>query len=33
MADLLDAHLDVDAVTALLDGDPPARPTVVAALR
>jgi len=32
MADLLDAHLDVDAVTALLDGDPPPRPTVVNAL-
>jgi adenosylcobyric acid synthase len=33
MADLLDAHLDVDAVKALLDGDPPPRPTVVSALR
>jgi adenosylcobyric acid synthase len=33
MADLLDAHLDVDAVTALLDNDPPRRPTIVAALR
>jgi adenosylcobyric acid synthase len=33
MADLLDAHLDVDAVIALLDGDPPLRPTIVAALR
>ena len=33
MADLLDAHLDVDAVTALLDSDPPPRPTIVAALR
>jgi adenosylcobyric acid synthase len=33
MADLLDAHLDVDAVTALLDNDPPPRPTIVAALR
>jgi adenosylcobyric acid synthase len=33
MADLLDAHLDVDAVTALLDGGPPPRPTVVSTLR
>jgi len=33
MADLLNAHLDVDAVIALLDGGPPPRPTVVAALR
>jgi adenosylcobyric acid synthase len=33
MADLLDAHLDVDAVIGLLDGGPPRRPTVVAALR
>ncbi len=33
MADLLDAHLDVDAVIGLLDGGPPPRPTVVAALR
>ncbi|HEY2449903.1 MAG TPA: cobyric acid synthase [Mycobacterium sp.] len=32
MADLLDTHLDVDAVTALLDDGPPPRPTVVAAL-
>jgi adenosylcobyric acid synthase len=32
MADLLDAHLDVDAVTALLDDGPPPRPTVVSAL-
>jgi adenosylcobyric acid synthase len=31
MADLLDAHLDVDAVIALLDDGPPSRPTVVAA--
>jgi adenosylcobyric acid synthase len=31
MADLLDAHLDVDAVIALLDDDPPSRPTVVTA--
>jgi adenosylcobyric acid synthase len=33
MADLLDAHLDVDAVIGLLDGGPPSRPTVVAGLR
>jgi adenosylcobyric acid synthase len=33
MADLLEAHLDVDAVTALLDDGPPARPTIVSALR
>jgi adenosylcobyric acid synthase len=33
MADLLDTHLDVDAVTGLLSGGPPPRPTVVAALR
>ncbi len=33
MADLLDAHLDVGAVTSLLDSGPPPRPTVVAALR
>ncbi len=33
MADLLDAHLDVDAVTALLDDGPPHRPTIVSALR
>jgi adenosylcobyric acid synthase len=32
MADLLDTHLDVDAVTALLDDGPPRRPTIVAAL-
>ena len=32
MADLLDAHLDVDAVIALLDDDPPSRPTVVTAV-
>ena len=32
MADLLDAHLDVDAVIGLLDGGPPPRPTVVAVL-
>jgi adenosylcobyric acid synthase len=33
MADLLDAYLDVDAVTALLDSGPSSRPTVVTALR
>ncbi len=33
MADLLDVHLDVDAVTALLDDGPPCRPTIVTALR
>jgi adenosylcobyric acid synthase len=32
MADLLTAHLDVDAVLALLDGGPPPRPTIRAAL-
>jgi adenosylcobyric acid synthase len=32
MADLLDIHLDIDAVTALLDDGPPRRPTIVAAL-
>ena len=32
MADLLAAHLDIDAVTALLDDGPPARPTIVSAL-
>jgi adenosylcobyric acid synthase len=33
MSDLLDAHLDVDAVIGLLDGGPPQRSTIVAALR
>jgi adenosylcobyric acid synthase len=32
MADLLTAHLDVDAVLALLDGGPPPRPTIRTAL-
>jgi adenosylcobyric acid synthase len=32
MADLLEGHLDVDAMTALLDDGPPRRPTIVAAL-
>jgi adenosylcobyric acid synthase len=32
MADLLTAHVDVEAICALLDGEAPARPTVVAAL-
>lgn len=33
MADLLTAHLDVDAVIALLEQGPPKRPTVASALR
>jgi adenosylcobyric acid synthase len=33
MADLLDAHLDVDAIARLLDAGPPRRPTIVSALR
>jgi adenosylcobyric acid synthase len=33
MADLLDAHLDVDAIAGLLEGGPPPRPTIVSALR
>jgi adenosylcobyric acid synthase len=33
LADVLDLHLDVDAVTALLAEGPPRRPTIVAALR
>ena len=33
MADLLAAHLDVDAVLGLLDGGPPVRPTITSALR
>jgi adenosylcobyric acid synthase len=33
MADLLDAHLDVDAIIGLLDDGPPPRQTIVAALR
>jgi adenosylcobyric acid synthase len=32
MADMLDAHLEIDAVTGLLDGAPPLRPTLVATL-
>ena len=32
MADLLTAHLDLDAVLGLLDGPPPARPTIISAL-
>jgi adenosylcobyric acid synthase len=32
MADLLTAHLDVDAVTGLLHGAPPIRPTIVSGL-
>jgi adenosylcobyric acid synthase len=33
MADLLTAHLDVDAVIALLDNGPPKRPTIVTGLK
>ncbi len=33
MADLLAAHVDVDAVLALLDAGPPPRPTILSALR
>jgi adenosylcobyric acid synthase len=33
MADLLTAHLDVDAVVALLESGPPQRPTIVTGLR
>ena len=33
MADLLDAHLDVDAITGLLDDGPPRRSTIVSAVR
>ncbi len=33
MADLLEAHLDVDAITALLEDGPPARSTIVSTLR
>ncbi|MGV0850975.1 cobyric acid synthase [Mycolicibacterium phlei] len=33
MADLLTSHVDVDAVLALLDGDIPHRPTIVAGLQ
>jgi adenosylcobyric acid synthase len=32
LADLLAAHLDVDAVLELLDGEPPVRPTITSAL-
>jgi adenosylcobyric acid synthase len=32
MADLLTAHLDVDAVLALLDGGPPPRPVMRTAI-
>ncbi|MGZ6780577.1 MAG: cobyric acid synthase, partial [Mycobacterium sp.] len=32
MADLLAAHVDLDAVLALLEADPPRRPTIVSAL-
>jgi len=33
MADLLAAHLDMDALLGLLDDGPPVRPTVISALR
>src|SRR5947209_3846499 len=33
MGDLLNAHLDVDAITGLLDYGPPRRPTIVVVLR
>lgn len=33
MADLLAAHVDIDAIIGLLDNGPPPRPTVVAVLR
>ena len=33
MADLLAAHLDIDAVLALVDGGAPVRPTITTALR
>jgi adenosylcobyric acid synthase len=33
MADLLAAHLDIDAVTELIEGGPPPRPVIVPALR
>jgi adenosylcobyric acid synthase len=33
MADLLAAHLDVDAITELVEQGPPLRPTIVAGLR
>ncbi|MEI7544956.1 MAG: cobyric acid synthase CobQ, partial [Mycobacteriaceae bacterium] len=32
MADLLTAHLDLDALLGLLDGPPPARPTISSTL-
>jgi len=32
MADLLTAHLDLDAVLGLLDGSSPARPTISSSL-
>jgi adenosylcobyric acid synthase len=33
MADMLDAHLDIDAVVGLLDDGPPARPNLLTTLR
>jgi hypothetical protein len=32
MADLLTAHLDLNAVLGLLDGSTPARPTIISGL-
>jgi adenosylcobyric acid synthase len=32
MADLLTAHLDIDAIVGLLEHGPPARPTITTAL-
>ena len=33
MADLLTAHLDIDAVVAVLENGPPQRPAIVTALQ
>jgi adenosylcobyric acid synthase len=33
MADLLAAHVDLEAVLGLLETDPPHRPTIVSGLR
>jgi adenosylcobyric acid synthase len=32
MADLLTAHLDIDAVVGLLENGPPQRPTIITGL-
>jgi adenosylcobyric acid synthase len=32
MADLLTSHVDLDALLALLDGEPPQRPTIITGL-